>query len=140
MRKSGPLSPSELQAAYGEVRATTERLASVLSAEDQTVQTMADVSPTKWHRAHMTWFFETFVLGGYAPSYRPFNEAFAYIFNSYYETVGARHPRPDRGQLSRPGIEEISRYRAHVDRAMDGAVRGSRSARTPGADHPRPAS
>jgi ergothioneine biosynthesis protein EgtB len=119
MRKSGPLSPPELRGAYGEVRATTERLASVLSAEDQTVQTMADVSPTKWHRAHMTWFFETFVLGGYAPSYRQFNEAFAYIFNSYYETVGARHPRPDRGQLSRPGIEEISRYRAHVDRAMD---------------------
>jgi ergothioneine biosynthesis protein EgtB len=118
MRKSGPLSPSELRGAYGDVRATTERLASVLSAEDQTVQTMADVSPTKWHRAHMTWFFETFVLGGYAPSYRQFNEAFAYIFNSYYETVGARHPRPDRGQLSRPGIEEISRYRAHVDRAM----------------------
>ena len=57
--------------------------------------------------------------GGYAPSYRQFNEAFAYIFNSYYETVGARHPRPDRGQLSRPGIEEITRYRAHVDRAMD---------------------
>jgi ergothioneine biosynthesis protein EgtB len=119
MRKSGPLSPSELQDAYGEIRAMTERLASVLSAEDQTVQTMADVSPTKWHRAHMTWFFETFVLGGYVPNYRQYNEAFAYIFNSYYETVGARHPRPDRGQLSRPGIEEIARYRAHVDRAMD---------------------
>jgi ergothioneine biosynthesis protein EgtB len=118
MRKSGPLSSSDLQDAYVEVRATTERLASVLSPEDQTVQTMADVSPTKWHRAHMTWFFETFVLGGYAPSYRQYNEAFAYIFNSYYETVGARHPRPDRGQLSRPGIEEIARYRAHVDRAM----------------------
>jgi ergothioneine biosynthesis protein EgtB len=118
MRKSGPLLPSDLRDAYVEVRATTERLASVLSAEDQTVQTMADVSPTKWHRAHMTWFFETFVLGGYAPSYRQYNEAFAYIFNSYYETVGARHPRPDRGQLSRPGIEEIERYRAHVDRAM----------------------
>ena len=118
MRKSGPLLASDLQDAYVEVHATTERLASVLSAEDQTVQTMADVSPTKWHRAHMTWFFETFVLGGYAPSYRQYNEAFAYIFNSYYETVGARHPRPDRGQLSRPGIEEIARYRAHVDRAM----------------------
>ena len=121
MRKSGPLSPSDLQDAYVEVRATTERLASVLSAEDQTVQTMADVSPTKWHRAHMTWFFETFVLGGYAPSYRQYNEAFAYIFNSYYETVGARHPRPDRGQLSRPGIEEIARYRG-PRRPSDGFV------------------
>ena len=112
MTKSGHVSPSELLEAYAEVRATTERLASVLSAEDQTVQTMPDVSPTKWHRAHITWFFETFVLGGYATGYRPFDEAYAYIFNSYYEAVGARHPRPERGLLSRPGIDEIARYRA----------------------------
>jgi ergothioneine biosynthesis protein EgtB len=98
-------------------------LASVLGPEDQTVQTMPDVSPTKWHRAHVTWFFETFVLGQYAPSYEPFDDAFAYIFNSYYEAVGARHPRPERGLLSRPGIEEIARYRGHVDDAMGGLLR-----------------
>src|SRR5271163_1796492 len=118
MRNSGQLQLPDLQDAYVDVRATTERLASVLSAEDQTVQTMPDVSPTKWHRAHVTWFFETFVLDGYSPDYVPFDDAFAYIFNSYYEAVGARHPRAERGLLSRPGVEEIGRYRAHVDRAM----------------------
>ncbi len=112
------MAPSDLRGAYTEVRANTERLASVLSAEDQTVQTMPDVSPTKWHRAHMTWFFETFVLGEYVPEYRPFDDAFAYIFNSYYEAVGARHPRHERGLLSRPGIGEIARYRHAVDEAM----------------------
>src|SRR6516225_10603909 len=91
MVTTGRATPS-LEAAYGDVRQTTERLASVLSAEDQTVQSMPDVSPTKWHRAHVTWFFETFVLGQYAPAYAPFNDAFGYIFNSYYEAVGARHP------------------------------------------------
>ena len=69
---------------------------------------MPDVSPTKWHRAHVTWFFETFVLDGYSPDYVPFDDAFAYIFNSYYEAVGARHPRAERGLLSRPGVEEIA--------------------------------
>ena len=111
MTMSGPAAPSDLVDDYVRVRATTERLASVLSAEDQTVQTMPDVSPTKWHRAHVTWFFETFVLGEYANDYRAFDEAYAYIFNSYYEAVGARHPRPERGLLSRPGIDEIARYR-----------------------------
>ena len=123
MDMSGRETPSELAGAYGRVRATTERLASVLSAEDQTVQTMPDVSPTKWHRAHMTWFFETFILGEYATGYRPFDEAYAYIFNSYYEAVGARHPRTERGLLSRPGIDEIARYRQFVDEAMDALVR-----------------
>ena len=119
METHGRAMPSDLRDAYGQVRATTERLASPLSAEDQTVQSMPDVSPTKWHRAHATWFFETFILGEYAPGYEPFDDAYAYIFNSYYEAVGARHPRPERGLLSRPGIEEIARYRAYVDRAMD---------------------
>jgi ergothioneine biosynthesis protein EgtB len=100
------------------VRALTERLASVLSPEDQTVQSMPDVSPTKWHRAHVTWFFETFILSEYQDGYVPYDDAYAYIFNSYYETVGARHPRPERGLLSRPGVEEIAAYRAAVDRAM----------------------
>ena len=123
MEMSGRAARSDLLGAYGAVRATTERLASVLSAEDQTVQTMPDVSPTKWHRAHVTWFFETFVLGEYAPGYRAFDDAYAYIFNSYYEAVGARHPRAERGLLSRPGIDEIARYRAAVDAAIEPMLR-----------------
>jgi ergothioneine biosynthesis protein EgtB len=115
---SGPHTPSCLSARYEDVRATTERLAAPLSAEDQTVQSMPDVSPTKWHRAHVTWFFETFVLGPNAVGYQPYNDAFAYIFNSYYEALGDRQPRTERGLISRPGIEEVSRYRQFVDRAM----------------------
>src|SRR3984957_7068142 len=123
MDMTGREAPSDLPDAYGRVRATTERLASLLSAEDQTVQTMPDVSPTKWHRAHVTWFFETFILGEYASGYHAFDDAYAYIFNSYYEAVGARHPRAERGLLSRPGIDEIARYRQFVDEAMDPLVR-----------------
>lgn len=123
MEMSGPAAPSGLVESYTHVRAMTERLASVLSAEDQTVQSMPDVSPTKWHRAHVTWFFETFVLAEYEQGYRTFDDAFAYIFNSYYEQVGARHPRPERGLLSRPGIDEIARYRAYVDGSMEAVLR-----------------
>ncbi len=119
METSGRTTPSDLQGAYARVRAVTERLASVLSAEDQTVQSMPDVSPTKWHRAHVTWFFETFVLSEYIPGYRAFDDAYAYIFNSYYEQVGDRHPRPERGLLSRPGVEDVARYRSYVDEAME---------------------
>jgi ergothioneine biosynthesis protein EgtB len=100
---------------YCEVRDLTERLAAPLSAEDQTVQSMADVSPTKWHRAHTTWFFETFVLGD---AVEPFDPSFRFLFNSYYEAVGPRHARGERGLVTRPGIEEIARYRAHVDRLV----------------------
>jgi ergothioneine biosynthesis protein EgtB len=113
-----PATPSDLPAAYVAGRATTERLAAPLSAEDQTVQSMADVSPTKWHRAHVTWFFETFVLGPHQPGYRPYDDAFAYIFNSYYEALGERHPRSERGLISRPGVAEVARYRGFVDDAM----------------------
>ncbi len=100
------------------VRRQTERLAAPLSAEDQTVQSMPDASPTKWHLAHTTWFFETFVLGPHAPGYRAFDPAYEYLFNSYYEALGPRHPRPQRGMLSRPGVEEIMAYRRHVTDAM----------------------
>jgi ergothioneine biosynthesis protein EgtB len=79
---------------------------------------MPDCSPTKWHRAHTAWFFETFLLAQ-APWYEPFDRKFGYLFNSYYEAVGARHPRPERGLLARPSAAEVSRYRAHVDRAME---------------------
>jgi ergothioneine biosynthesis protein EgtB len=103
---------------YVEMRRRTEALAERLSAEDQTVQSMPDVSPTKWHRAHTSWFFETFLLQPHLAGYRVFDPAYAYLFNSYYEAVGARHPRPQRGLASRPGVAEIAHYRSHVDAAM----------------------
>src|SRR5258708_12337710 len=107
---------------FRNVRELTEALASPLSPEDQTVQSMADVSPTKWHRAHTTWFFETFLLSTRVDGYAPFDPAYAYLFNSYYEAVGPRHPRPQRGLLSRPSVTEIARYRAHVDDAMHNLI------------------
>ncbi len=103
---------------YRRVRSLTETLAAPLSPEDQTVQSMPDVSPTKWHRAHVTWFFETFVLAPNRAGYEPFHPDFGYLFNSYYEQVGRRHPRPERGLLTRPGAAEIGAYRRHVDDAM----------------------
>ena len=118
--------PGERQAwaaRYEAVRAYTEALAAPLSAEDQTVQSMPDVSPTKWHRAHVSWFFENFLLVPHLSGYRPFDPDFGYLFNSYYETVGPRHPRPARGLVSRPGIEAIARYRAHVDDGMQRLIR-----------------
>ena len=107
-----------MAARYAAVRAHTERLAAHLTPEDQCVQSMPDASPAKWHRAHTTWFFEQFVLGEYLPSYTPFDPQFRYLFNSYYETVGARHPRPMRGLLTRPSADQVAAYRAHVDAAM----------------------
>ena len=103
---------------YRSVRDRTEALAAPLSDEDQVVQSMPDVSPTKWHRAHTTWFFETFLLSPRSERYEAFDPSFAYLFNSYYEAVGPRHPRPERGLLSRPSVAEIARYREFVDRAM----------------------
>ena len=93
-------------------------LAANLSPEDQAIQSMPDVSPTKWHLAHTSWFFETFVLGPLDPDYRAFDPAFAYLFNSYYEAVGPRHPRPERGLLSRPTVDAIGAYRDHVTAAV----------------------
>ncbi len=104
---------------YRRVRARTEALAAPLSAEDQCVQSMPDASPAKWHRAHTTWFFETFLLLPHAgPGYRRFDESFAHLFNSYYVAAGTRHARPRRGMLTRPSAAEIGAYRAHVDAAM----------------------
>ncbi|HVU51706.1 MAG TPA: ergothioneine biosynthesis protein EgtB [Polyangia bacterium] len=110
--------PRRLAGALAEVRRATESLAAPLSAEDQMVQSMPDASPTKWHLAHTTWFFETFVLAPRAPGYRVFDARFGYLFNSYYESVGPRHSRPARGLLSRPSLAEVKRYRAHVDEAL----------------------
>ena len=103
---------------YRAVRGDTDFLSEPLTPEDQTVQSMPDVSPTKWHRAHTTWFFETFLLKPSLPGYVECHPAYGYLFNSYYEAVGARHPRHERGLVSRPGAAEIGVYREHVDGAM----------------------
>jgi len=108
----------ELAGHYRSVRSLTEDLAAPLSAEDQVIQSMPDVSPTKWHRGHTSWFFETFLLEPELRGYETFHPAFAYIFNSYYEAVGARHPRAERGLISRPGVAEVGEYRRHVDEHM----------------------
>src|SRR5471030_1973274 len=100
---------------YRHVRAASGSLAASLSAEDQAAQSMADASPTKWHLAHTAWFFETFVLTPHLPGYQPFDPAFGYLFNSYYEAMGARHPRPARGLLTRPSCAQVMAYRDHVD-------------------------
>jgi len=109
---------------YEVVRRRTEALAAPLSAEDQAAQSMADASPTKWHRAHTTWFFETFLLIPYLPDYAVFDPRFGYLFNSYYEALGPRQPRPARGMLTRPSTAEVAAYRAHVDAAMDRLLSG----------------
>jgi ergothioneine biosynthesis protein EgtB len=104
--------------AFQTVRAETERRAAPLSPEDQAVQSMADASPIKWHRAHTTWFFEQFVVAPHLPSYRAYDPQFAFLFNSYYVAAGPRHARPKRGLLSRPDAGDVTRYRAHVDAAV----------------------
>src|SRR5262245_16241257 len=104
-----------LPSRYRAVRDVTERLRAPLAAEDCQAQSMPDASPTKWHLAHTSWFFETFVLTQGVPGYRPFHPAFAVLFNSYYNAVGPQHARPQRGLLTRPSLDEVLAYRAHVD-------------------------
>src|SRR5215470_9739814 len=99
-------------------RAVTLALAAPLSPEDQTIQSMPDASPTKWHLAHTTWFWETFILAPHAAEYKVFDPRFAFLFNSYYEALGPRHARPERGLVSRPSVAEILAYRRHVDEAL----------------------
>jgi len=103
---------------YWVVRALSETLCEPLEIEDYGIQSMADVSPPKWHLAHTSWFFETFLLGPLLAGYQPFHPQFGYLFNSYYEAVGVRHPRHQRGLLSRPTVHEVYRYRAYVDHHM----------------------
>jgi ergothioneine biosynthesis protein EgtB len=103
---------------YAAVRSQSLRLIAGLEPEDMVIQSMPDVSPTKWHLAHTSWFFETFLLEKYAPKYRPFDESYRYLFNSYYEAVGPRHPRVARGMLSRPTAKQVVQYRQHVDQQM----------------------
>jgi len=104
--------------AYRRTRAYTERICAPLENDDYQVQSIVETSPPKWHIAHVSWFFETFLLAPFLPGYRPFHPRFAYLFNSYYETVGSMHPRPQRGLLSRPTVEEVYEYRAYVDEHM----------------------
>ena len=110
--------PVPMVAAYRAVRERSLALAAPLSAEDCCVQSMPDASPAKWHLGHTAWFFETFVLQACQPDFRPFDTAFQVLFNSYYHSVGARHPRPQRGLLTRPGLAQVLAYRADVDRRM----------------------
>lgn len=116
------LAPDALARRYAAVRALSLALAEPLSDADATVQSMPDASPAKWHLAHTSWFFETFVLRDHLPGYRLFDERWPYLFNSYYEAEGARHARPMRGLLTRPSLDEVRRYRAAVDEAMAGAM------------------
>jgi ergothioneine biosynthesis protein EgtB len=113
-----------LAPAFERVRSATRALAAPLSAEDQCVQPTADASPTKWHLAHTTWFFETFVLPLADPSYRPHDDRFAFLFNSYYEAVGPRQPRPRRGMITRPTVAEVHDYRDRVDEIVRRTLRG----------------
>jgi ergothioneine biosynthesis protein EgtB len=106
---------SDLAEQYRRVRATTESLCEPLSPEDCQVQSMPDASPAKWHLAHTTWFFETFVLEREIPEYEHFQPQFRVLFNSYYQAVGSQHPRPERGLLTRPSLDEVLSYRRHID-------------------------
>ncbi len=116
-QESGP-SRGDIETLFRAIRARSMALAAPLTAEDQCIQSMADVSPTKWHLAHMSWAFETFVLKPFAPGYEEFHPDYNYLFNSYYESVGPRHERPKRGLLSRPPLEDVHAYRRYVEDAM----------------------
>jgi ergothioneine biosynthesis protein EgtB len=108
----------ELGDRFSRIRRATVALTEPLAAEDFVVQSMPDASPAKWHLAHTTWFFETFVLAPHVPAYEVYDEAWGFLFNSYYESVGPRQPRPQRGMLSRPTIDEVREYRGVVDDAV----------------------
>ena len=116
--------PSELRDRLFRTRKLTADLTAPLSDADATMQPFPDASPAKWHLAHTTWFFETFVLRDHVPSYRAFDDRFAYLFNSYYNAEGERHARPKRGMLSRPSLDEVRQWRSHVDEALDEAFAG----------------
>ena len=117
--------------AFRKVRAETERRAAPLSPEDQVIQSMPDASPIKWHRAHTTWFFETFLVQPNNAAYKTFDERFAFLFNSYYVAAGPRHARPKRGLVTRPDAAEVAAYRAHVDAAVDQLIADASAAAFP---------
>ena len=113
------VSPSTLTTRFRAVRAATEALCTPLVVEDYVVSSMADVSPTKWHLAHTTWFFETFLLAPHATAYTPLEPRYAFLFNSYYVQAGERHCRAQRGLVTRPTVAEVFAYRAYVDDAVE---------------------
>jgi len=120
--RAGPRSQAlqqDLLESFRRVRGNSRAICAPLETEDYVVQTMDDVSPPKWHLAHTTWFFETFLLEPHHAGYENFHPRYGYLFNSYYEAVGERHPRPHRGLLSRPTVSDVYDYRTHVDRAME---------------------
>ena len=119
--------PCYWQERYAQVRARTLSLVAPLSPEDCALQSMADASPAKWHLAHTTWFFETFVVAPRNVDYRPFDPAFRMLFNSYYNGIGDKHPRPERGLISRPSLDDVRAYRNHVDAAMREACEAATS-------------
>ena len=127
---------TDLLHSYSKVRALTERLAAPLSPEDQTAQSMPDASPTKWHRAHTSWFFEEFLLEP-AGGYDVYDPTFGYLFNSYYEAVGPRHPRPERGLVTRPSAAEVGPVPGARRRRRHGAA-ARRPGRRRAAGRPRP--
>ncbi|MBL8556157.1 MAG: DinB family protein, partial [Phenylobacterium sp.] len=119
VRPGTPAPASDAFARYRAVRRGTEALIRSLTPEDMGAQSMPDASPTKWHLAHVAWFFETFMLVPHLPGYRVFDARFGYLFNSYYEAVGPRQPRPARGLVTRPSVADVLAYRAHVDAGME---------------------
>src|SRR4051794_29768124 len=121
-RADSETGPAKLRERLFATRKLTLNLAAPLSDADATIQPFPDASPAKWHLAHTTWFFETFVLRDHVANYRLFDERWPYLFNSYYEGEGPRHARTKRGMLSRPSLDEVRAYRAHVDEALDRAL------------------
>ncbi|PXA98963.1 ergothioneine biosynthesis protein EgtB [Nostoc sp. 3335mG] len=123
--RTNPVSPdSALSDRFRQVRALSVDLVATLSDADATIQSMDDASPAKWHLAHVTWFFETFVLRDHVPGYRLHDDRWPFLFNSYYEAEGVRHARPNRGMLSRPSLDEVLAYRRAVDAALLSALPG----------------
>ena len=134
-RNARPAAPSRvpthvLADVFGAVRARSLAIAKPLSAEDCVAQSMPDASPVKWHLAHTTWFFETFILEKHEPAFKPFNAQFRVLFNSYYNAVGAKHPRPERGMLTRPALDEVLAYRSNVDTRLQELLQGKAGSNT----------
>ena len=128
--QSGSNADATLLDLYLQLRRHTETLVAPLNPEDMAVQSMPDASPVKWHLAHTTWFFETFLLSAILPAYCQFDPSFGYLFNSYYEALGPRQPRPQRGLLTRPTVSKVLAYRRHVDTHMRTLLKSALSAET----------
>ena len=122
---------SRLAQRFRQVRGQTELLARPLSAEDCQLQSMPDASPTKWHLAHLTWFFETFILEKFEKDFKPFDASFRVLFNSYYNGVGDKHPRPQRGLISRPTLQQVMAYRAQVDARVQNLISDMQAGKAP---------